>query len=578
MKSNKNQIIIWSVLLIILLLIIWFFIIWTDGDDSKDTIISLQDEKIKLLEDKLNNQWNKDNWDETENKLKNQENWDELEDNSLLLWDGEESLWRDLNISKMYDDAIGFMEKEEFNKSVNIFKTIIELESDSSDIYENLAYSYIELKDYDNAIDIYKILIEKHPDNYIYYEELSFVYDYNNQEKESIIFFIASHFIEWSEYSDLEFDTKEGTNIYNLEQETLNEFVNNKEYDDLRRYIFNKYLGVSDSEFDIENQNIWIDDLENNNNLDLDNNSISNNEYERSDYSYEELNEIYKLAVKKAQEWNDLESTILYKKYLSLSSSLIDWEYLLWLTSGAWNNLWFNYDWVEGEHARIVCFMVTKALGTRNDQTLNATENQKKIIELEQETINEFVNNKEYDDLRKYIFNKYLWEPQDEYNIVNNDEENDEEAILKQLFDEGKVFEKNKEYKKAIEKYLEFIEINENYPNVYHNIWNNYIGLKEFQKTIEFYKKSLLLNSDNPETYPEIYSNLSIILYDLNKIESATFFYIVNKVIKNINIDYDNWTDLEKKIVDLEYERIKKFIADKKFDELRDYAFEKYLD
>ena len=49
MKTYKNQIILGIVVLIVIFSIIVFFKIGTNSDD-KNTIISLQDEKIKLIQ------------------------------------------------------------------------------------------------------------------------------------------------------------------------------------------------------------------------------------------------------------------------------------------------------------------------------------------------------------------------------------------------------------------------------------------------------------------------------------------------------------------------------------------------
>jgi len=252
MKTYKNQIILGIVVLIIILIIIFLLKSGSNPDD-KNIIISLQNEKIKLLEDKLNNQENKDNWDEVETKLKDEDNLNELDDNSWLLWDWEGNFWADLNISKMYDDAIEFMKDWEFNKSIELLKTIVELEPDSSDIYEKLAESYEWIKDYDSAINIYKNLIIKYSDNYFYYKKLWELFLDKNEFEKSIVFYISWYILKWDKLTESELNSKVDKKIYNLEYETINEFVNNKEYDDLRKYIFNKYLWEVNDEYNIEN-------------------------------------------------------------------------------------------------------------------------------------------------------------------------------------------------------------------------------------------------------------------------------------------------------------------------------------
>ena len=183
----------------------------------------------------------------------------------------------------------------------------------------------------------------------------------------------------------------------------------------------------------------------------------------------------------------------------------------------------------------------------------------------------------------------------------------EEKQYSKKLLADAQNFSNEKEYDKAIKKYLEYLEINEenilvyynlllsyyyleDYSNcikfskkyiqlsdksyiVYNALWVSYYKIKEYKKAIEAYKKALYLKSD----YKYLYKNLFKVYKSTNKKEEKIFYYIVYKIFYAENIDYNSLIKYEKKIYDLEYKRIKKYIDEKKFDKLRDYALKKYL-
>jgi len=380
MKTYKNQIILVIIVLILILLLTVFLFKSEENPNDKNKIISLQEEKIKLLEDKLNNQ----------------KNWNKVEEKPWLIWDWEENLWKDLNISKIYDEAVSFSKNKEYEKAIKNFKLVIKLKPDSLNAYNKLAMVYYNMKDYDNQIKVFREILKTYPEKFEYYGYIWGTYNKYNHIEEYNLYLLISSLLYWKD-----FDKQGGIfkKYYDLESKNIKKFIKNKEYTKLRDYIFKKYPDDKKIEINVKN----------NNNLDLTNN-LDNNYWD-----------FYKLAVEKSKKWKDDEAIKLYKKTITFYSKN-DSKYAskYGLLSWAWNNLWFNYKATKDENAEIICFLISKALWTRYDQTINATENQKKIILLEQETINEFINNKEYNDLRRYIFNKYLWEVIDEYNIENN--------------------------------------------------------------------------------------------------------------------------------------------------------------
>ncbi len=149
----------------------------------------------------------------------------------------------------------------------------------------------------------------------------------------------------------------------------------------------------------------------------------------------------------------------------------------------------------------------------------------------------------------------------------------DEKKYLLKLFKDARNFSNKKEYEKAIKKYLEFLEIDQTDYVVYYNLWVNYNKINNPKKAVEYYKKALNLKSDLSFAY----NNLGIIYGENNKNEIKIFLSLISDYLENKNINCDKLTNNQKKIYNLEYKRIKKYIDEKKFDELRNYAFKKYL-
>ncbi len=475
MKKTKKQIII-GIIILVILFIIYFLIFW-NREKSKDKIIFLQGEKIKFLEEKLNNKGNmnfldkKENEDRnkneiisledkkikfSENKLNiniNKNNLSNLENDSGLSWkvlrdnNNEEYIWFNNKIEiknnvisfdnnsenilddeekylrKLFKEARNFSNKKEYKKAIGKYLEILEIDQTKFSVYHNLwvvyynikdyrkaiesykkaiklnnkdykAYAYLwdtyaDIKDYKKAIEFYKKSIKLNSNYSKVYNNLAIVYWKTHQYEKKIFYYIITETIK-NKNINYNILTKSQKKIYDLEYKKIKKFVDEKKFNKLRDYAFKKYPDKINNNSD-NNSKIW-----NSKNINF-----------------------YDLAVEKTNEWKINEAIELYKKsitYLSIQNL----TYNLPILAGAWNNMWFNYKTKKDEKAEIICFMISKALGAKFDQTVNATENQKNIISLEQETINEFVNNKQYDDLRKYIFNKYLWEKNKEYDIENN--------------------------------------------------------------------------------------------------------------------------------------------------------------
>jgi len=246
MKQNKKLIIG----LFILLIITFLLYINLNNSNNNDSIISMQNEKIKDLEDKLNSE----KIDNDEKKDKEEEEEEEEEDNSdeKNILDSDENIWNDLNLYKLYNDAEEYYENKEYEKAILNLKIIVEMESDASWAFKNLAKSYSKIGDFPKAIEIYKDLITRFPNDSWYYGQLGIFFNENNQKEKWSLFLIIWFLLDWKSFEENDLKDTIDKKMYDLEYETIKEFISNREYEELRKYIFSKYLWEKSDEYDLE--------------------------------------------------------------------------------------------------------------------------------------------------------------------------------------------------------------------------------------------------------------------------------------------------------------------------------------
>jgi len=227
MKSNKK---ILSVIFVILLIIIVFFIQkYTEKNTNNSLTNSIKSDKITD---------------------KNKENiWEE----ELADWGKNLDNLDNLDLEKIYSDAEKYFNEKNYKKATEKLELYLTYKGDSLNAYEDLAKSYYFLWKYDKTIEIYKNLIIKNPSNDSYYGHLWSVFNKKGDKEKWSLFLIIWFLLNWKDLKLTDLDNENDKKMYNLEYETIKEFVNNKEYDDLREYIFYKYLWEKSEQYDIEN-------------------------------------------------------------------------------------------------------------------------------------------------------------------------------------------------------------------------------------------------------------------------------------------------------------------------------------
>ncbi|MBS5306716.1 MAG: tetratricopeptide repeat protein [Clostridium sp.] len=94
---------------------------------------------------------------------------------------------KELNNKNYYDEGMEHYEKNEYDKAIECFTRIIELETDNELAYYNRGQAYHKKQEYDKAIKDYTKVIELKPNNVLAYNNRGIAHNYKHEYDEAIV-------------------------------------------------------------------------------------------------------------------------------------------------------------------------------------------------------------------------------------------------------------------------------------------------------------------------------------------------------------------------------------------------------